>query len=154
MKFAEFKEDIKSVYTGKFPRSTCKVIPFKCIGNSLYIDCYLAGDIHECSHGIAGNDMFKISLCVNLPDNFNFETDELPEILTMEAKSNCYIIKPESRYMYCDMKKVSYRKSSGNAEKLVKVFEKFVDRLYNSVIEDMNNGNIHENHIKLLKQKI
>ena len=56
--------------------------------------------------------------------------------------------------MYCDMKKVSYRKSSGSAEKLVKVFEKFIDRLYNSVIEDLNNGNIHENYIDLLKQKI
>ena len=76
MKFAEFAENINKVYSGKFAHSACIVRPYRCLGRCVYIDCMLAENLNEVSHRIAENDMFRISFCIDLPDNFNFETDE------------------------------------------------------------------------------
>lgn len=154
MKFAEFTENINQVYSEKFAHSACIVRPYKCLGRYIYIDCMLAENLNEVSYGIAGNDMFKISFCIDLPDNFNFETDELPENLTMEAKANSYVIKPENEYLYCNLKKIPYRKSKGTAEKLVSIFGKFVDKLYAQLVEDLNGGNIHKDFKTLVETKI
>lgn len=154
MKFAEFTENINQVYSGKFAHSACIVRPYKCLGRCIYIDCMLAENLNEVSYGIAGNDMFKISFCIDLPDNFNFETDELPENLTMEAKANSYVIKPENEYLYCNLKKIPYRKSKGTPEKLVSVFGKFVDKLHAQLVEDLNGGNIHKDFKTLVETKI
>ena len=154
MKFAEFAENINQVYSGKFAHSACIVRPYNCLGRYIHIDCMLAEDPNEVFNRIAENDMFKISFCIDLPDNFNFETDELPENLTMEARANSYIIKPENEYLYCNYKKIPYRKSKGTAEKLVSVFGKFVDKLHTQIVEDLHGGNIHENFKALVKTKI
>lgn len=154
MKFAEFTENINQVYSGKFAHSACIVRPYRCLGRCIYIDCMLAENLNEVSYGIAGNDMFKISFCIDLPDNFNFETDELPENLTMEAKANSYVIKPENEYLYCNLKKIPYRKSKGTAEKLVSVFGKFVDKLHAQLVENLNGGNIHKDFKTLVETKI
>lgn len=154
MKFAEFTENINQVYSEKFAHSACIVRPYRCFGRYVYIDCMLAENLNEVSYGIAANDMFKISFCIDLPDNFNFETDELPENLTMEAKANSYVIKPENEYLYCNLKKIPYRKSKGTAEKLVCVFGKFVDKLHAQLVEDLNSGNIHKDFKTLVETKI
>ena len=154
MKFSEFAKNINEVYREKFVKSACIVKPFKCCGNSIYIDCYLAGNLNEVAHGIAANDMFSISLLIDLPDNFDFNSDELPENLIMKAQSNSYVIKPDNEYLYCNYKKVPYRKTKGTAEKLIDVFKKFVDKLHNQVIEDLNAGNIHENFKVLVEKKV
>ena len=72
----------------------------------------------------------------------------------MEARANSYIIKPENEYLYCNYKKIPYRKSKGTAEKLVSVFGKFVDKLHTQLVEDLHSGNIHENFNALVKTKI
>lgn len=154
MKFAEFTENIKQVYSGKFAHSACIVRPYVFFGRYICIDCMLAENLNEVSGRIAGNDMFKITFCINLPDNFNFEIDELPENLTMEAKVNSYIIKPENEYLYCNYKKIPYKKSKGTAEKLVSVFGKFVDKLHAQLVEDLNSGSIHHDFKELVERKI
>lgn len=154
MKFAEFAENIKEVYNGKFAHSACMVRPYRCLGKSIVIDCYLAENLGECANGIAGNDMFKISFCIGLPDNFNYETDELEESLVMQCWGNNYLVKPENQYLCYGRRKVAYRKATGTAEKLVTVFGKFVDKLHAQLLEDLNSGNVHENHEALVKQKI
>lgn len=154
MKFNEFAEKIKKVYAEKFAWSACKVKPFICLGNSLYIDCYLSENENECSYGYLDNDMFKISFLVGLPDTFDFEADELPENLVMTSLNNHYAIKPEDDCYYCSNRKIPYRKTTGTAEKLITVFGKFTDKLYNQLMEDIKDGNIHPNYETLLKQKI
>lgn len=154
MKFAEFTENIKQVYSEKFTQSACNIHSYRCFGRYIYIDCMLAENLNEVSYGIAANDMFKISFYIDLPDNFNFETDELPENLTMEAKANSYVIKPENKYLYCNYRKIPYRKSKGTAEKLVSVFGKFVDKLHTQLVEDLSSGNIHKNFETFVRMKI
>lgn len=154
MKINEFKDRIEKVYHGKFAESAAVVKGAKCLGRYITIDLYLADNSKEVFNGYMINDMFKITLWIDLPDKFDFENDELPETMTMRAVKNSYAIKPESKYLYCELKRVAYRKTAGDAEKLIKTFGKFVDRLYSQVVEDLNNGNAHENYVELLKKKI
>ena len=43
---------------------------------------------------------------------------------------------------------------NGNEDKIITTFRKYVENLHNALVEDLKQGNIHENHITLLTQKI
>ena len=154
MKFAEFKERVEAEYRKILPDSSCNVTVYKCLGKSITIDCHLAGKIEEVPNRILGNDMFSIGFWINLPDNFNQEIDELPEEILLEAKSKQYRTKPESKYMYCSYRNLSYRKTKGDAEKIIKAIGKFFAQLRSNLEEDLANGNIHQDNIKLVKEKL
>ncbi len=112
----------------------------------------MAGNTSECPNGIAGNDMMKVCLNIRLPDEWS-DTDELPENLTMEVWANTIKIKPSVNYLYCGFKKVSYRKTSGNAEKMIATFGKYVDRLYALIKEEYQAGNLLDFDMALIKSK-
>lgn len=152
MKFAEFKTEIEKRYTDKFGKSYCECHIYKCLGKSITIDCHMAENTSECPNGIAGNDMMKVCLNIRLPDEWN-NTDELPENLTMEAWMNTIKIKPSVNYLYCGSKKVSYRKTNGNAKKLIATFGKYVDRLYVLIKEEYQAENLLAFDMALIKQK-
>lgn len=154
MLFAEFKARIEKKYKEVFPNSRCSCFIFKCLGRSISIHCYLTGNDKECTHGIIDNDMFMIRFDINLPNKFNEETEELPNDLTMIAGMNQFRVKPDSDYLYCNYKKVPYRKTRGNPAKLCETFGRFVDRLHDSVCEEVNNNNIHQNDLPLIAEKV
>jgi hypothetical protein len=97
--------------------------------------------------------MFSIGFIISLPDDFNQEEDELPQELIMEATSRTYKIKPENKNLYCDYRQLSYRKTKGDAEKIIKALGKFFVRLQQSLQEDIAAGNIHPDNIELVKEK-
>ena len=72
----------------------------------------------------------------------------------MENKQNRYLTKPTNKYLVYESKKVAFRKTQGNEEKIITTFKKYVENLHNALVEDLEQGNIHENHITLLTQKI
>lgn len=152
MKFEKFKTEIEKVFEEKFGKSYCQCRIYKCMGKSITIDCHLADQLNECPHNIAGNDMMSICMGIILPDNWN-DTDELPENLTMEAWQNIIKVKPTVDYLYCDDKKPSYRKTKGNAEKLISAFGKYVERLYNLLKEEYQAENLLDFDMKLIKAK-
>lgn len=155
MKTNEFMEKIKKEYAEKFPESYCKVRKYVCLGYNLTIDCYLSGKMENLdAPTAANNDMFKICFNIQLPKKFNYDTDELPENLTLECWSNIYLIKPENKYLYYDSRKIPYRKTTGNAEKIIKTAGKFFEKLHGLVMEDMNNEKIHENYAELVTEKV
>lgn len=153
MKYAEFAEKMTAEYNGKFPKSHIDIKPCSLCGKMIYISLYLSENEKECLYHIAGNDMFHIRFMIDLPDNFNFESDEMPENMAMENQMNNYKIIPENKYMAYASRKISYRKTAG-AEKIIKAFGKFTDKLYQSIIDDRNAGNIHENYIDIVNRKI
>ena len=79
---------------------------------------------------------------------------ELPENLVLSNNSNMIKIIPENKYMAYSYDKVNFRKTKGNAEKILKSFEKYVIGLYNKVCELEKNGMIHDNYKELVKNKI
>ena len=154
MKFNEFADKIRAEYAAQFPKSACRVVKYDGIGGR-YIDigCYLAANKDECANGYWINDMMKVSFQIELPSKFNFEADELPE-MAMRCLAARYHVKPENQYMCYGSHSVKYRLTRGDAEKIIKAFGKFVDRLYTNLQEDLEDGNIHENHIKILTEKM
>ena len=152
MKYTEFAENIRAIYAEKFPNSVCKVEAVKNFGKYIFITCSLAENINECANRIAMNDMFHIQFCITLNDNFNFESDKLPEQMALECRTNNYLIIPENKYLCYSRRKISYRKVTGTAEKLEETFKKFIDKLYNQLIEDYNGGNIHKDFKEIVQR--
>jgi len=154
MKFAEFSEKIKAEYAKRFPGSMCIVNLYKGFGKSIDIAFYLAGSTEEVSNGYLANDMFRCSLTIHLPGKFNADTDELPDVMTMEKSGNHFNIKPENEYMCYGAHTVNFRKTNGNSEKLIVAAGKFMDKILDAVLEAYKNGKIHTNYLAMVERKI
>ncbi len=152
MKFAEFKNRIEAAYNGKFEHSNIRVAVDKIMGQFISIDCWLAENIRECPNSISGNDMIRASFMIYLPDAWKKE-DDLPENLTMTAIHSSIKTKPAQKYYYCEYRKISWRKTTGNAEKLAAAFGKYVDRLHGAIVEEYKNSNLLDYDMELVRQK-
>lgn len=157
MKFSEFNGKIKEAYARKFPKSMCVCSIHNSLGGYISIDCFLASSREEFPHYISQNDAINTKLDIDLPQNkdgWNAES-ELPDTFTIKALRTGIKCKPpkEMSYLYCDYAKVTFRKTTGNADKIIKAFEKFVDRLYVAISEQYNNGNLLPNDEALFKGK-
>ena len=153
MKFAEFKTQIEETYKSKFGKSHVKCHIWKCLGKSIIaIDMRLAENLRECPYQIADNDMIRAGFLIRLPDRWTEEND-LPENLTMEAIKATIKIKPVESWLYCSGRKISYRKTTGSAEKLILAFGKFVDRLHTAIVEEYNNNNLLDFDMELVRNK-
>ena len=117
---------------------------------NINIRCFLSKDETECSNRIRLNDMFSIALTISLPDL----CEELPENLTLEYSYKSYLTKPTNEFCVYGRRQLKTRKTKGTPEKIIKDIDKFFNNLYSCLLEDINNNNIHENHITLLNQKI
>ena len=96
MTFNEFRNRIIEIYHNKFPKSLCSVKLVKMLGRAITIDCFLANDVSELSHGYWQNDMFKISFWIhNMPNNFEID-DTLPDAMTLTNDSSHILIVPEN----------------------------------------------------------
>lgn len=154
MTFNEFRNKLVEIYYSKFPNSLCSVRLYKVLGRSIVIDCFLANDKSELSGGYWQNDMFKISFWIhNMPNDFEVD-DVLPNVMTMTNDSSQILIVPENSYLAYDSVKVPFRKTVGNADKLISAFKKYVNRLYDTVNQQITEGNIHNNFENIVNAKI
>ncbi len=162
MNVQTFQAEIESTYEKHFPFSRVSVTYRNSLYQSVYINCFLSGSNEEVANKIIQNDLFSIMFKVlgensrELP-KLNADT-ELPEILTFENCSKSYHTKPKNKMYAFDSKQLSFRKVSGNAEKIIQSFDKFLIQLKNSLIEDLNNDNIPDysycNQTELLRSKL
>ena len=113
--------------------------------NVLWVQLYLAQNKQEEINGYFENDMFDIIFKITKTAENNY---------TIEKLDSSYVIKPTSEYMVYGRRRLAFRKTQGNEEKIITTFKKYVGNLHNALVEDLEQGNIHENHITLLKQKI
>lgn len=160
MKFIDLKKELEKIYNGKFEKSKIVVKASNNLYKTIYIDLFLANDKNELINGIALNDMFHITFKIGVDtSNGEFEeniTDdlELPENLVLENLYNSISITPENKYFAYSSVSVKFRKIKGNYTKILKGFEKYVDNLYNTVVDLKNNGKIHDNFKTLVDSKI
>ena len=113
--------------------------------NVLWVQLYLAQNEQEEINGYFDNDMFDIMFKITKTAENNY---------IMENKQNRYLVKPTNKYLVYEGKKVAFRKTQGNEDKIITTFKKYVENLHNALVEDLKQGNIHENHITLLEKKI
>ncbi len=159
MKYGEFKKELERVYNSKFKDSQCVVTCSGNLYNSIWIDLFLSKNQSECICNIRSNDMFhcvfnvktvKGEFTEKITDNTELDNADL----VLENVYNFYMINPTIQYMAYGSKKINYRKTTGNTDKILKAFERFVDKLYDSVCESLENGEIHNNYIDIVKSKI
>ena len=154
MTFNEFRDEIIGIYHSKFPKSHCSVKLVKMLGRAITIDCFLANDVFELSHGYWQNDMFKISFWIHdMPKNFE-TTDIMPNTMTLTNNSSDIAITPPDRFLAYGSVKIPFRKTVGNADKIINAFKKYVDRLYDIVNQQITNGKIPNNFVDIVNRKI
>ena len=111
----------------------------------LFTQLYLAQNEQEEINGYFDNDMFGITLKIRE----NGEND-----YTMEKLNSSYLIKPTNEYMVYGRRRLPFRKTRGDEDKIITTFKKYVENLYKALLEDLEQGNIHENHLELVKEKL
>lgn len=111
----------------------------------LFIQLYLAQSENEEINGYFDNDMLGIILKVTENGENNY---------IMEKLSSSYLTKPTSEYMVYGRRQLPFRKTQGDEDKIITTFKKYVGNLYKALLEDLEQGNIHENHLELVKEKL
>ena len=87
----------------------------------LFIQLYLAQNEQEEINGYFDNDMFGITLKIRE----NGEND-----YTMEKLNSSYLIKPTNEYMVYGRRRLPFRKTRGDEDKIITTFKKYVENLY------------------------
>ena len=137
---------LTEIYEGIFKNSKIKITKNSFSGdNVLWVQLYLAQNEQEEINGYFDNDMFDIMFKITKTAENNY---------IMENKQNRYLVKPTNKYLVYEGKKVAFRKTQGNEDKIITTFKKYVENLHKALVEDLKQGNIHKNHITLLKQKL
>ena len=144
MEFMENKLEL--VYKEVFKNSKIKITKNSFSGdNVLWVQLFLAQNEQEEINGYFDNDMFDIIFKITKTAENNY---------IMENKQNRYLVKPTNKYLVYEGKKVAFRKTQGNEDKIITAFKKYVGNLHKALLEDLEQGNIHENHLELVKEKI
>ncbi len=137
---------LTEIYEGIFKNSKIKITKNSFSGdNVLWVQLFLAQNEQEEINGYFDNDMFNIIFKITKTAENNY---------IMENNQNRYLVKPTNKYLVYESKKVAFRKTQGNEDKIITTFKKYVENLHKALVEDLKQGNIHENHITLLKQKL
>lgn len=140
------EKKLTKVYNDIFKNSKIEITKNSFSGdNVLWVKLYLAQNENEEINGYFMNDMFSILFRIIKVEENNY---------IIKNEHSRYFIKPTNKYLVYENKKVAFRKTQGNEEKIITTFKKYVEKLHNALVEDLEQGNIHENHIELLKKKI
>ena len=153
MKVLDFLQETQKEYNRRLPDSRCHAYLSQMLGTHIVISCYLSANSKECANGIINNDMLNLTYYIDLPKGLTVN-DELPQEITFELWDNSYRIKPQNKYLAFSSQKLSFRKTKGTPEKILKTFGKNFDKLKEMLSSDLNNGLIHENHVTLLTEKL
>ena len=113
--------------------------------NVLWVQLYLAQNEDEEINGYFINDMFSILFRIIKVEENNY---------IIENENSRYLVKPTNKYLVYESKKVAFRKTQGNEDKIITTFKKYVENLHKALMEDLEQGNIHENHLELVKEKL
>ena len=137
---------LTEVYKAIFKNSKIAITKNSFSGdNVLWVQLLLAQNEQEEINGYFCNDMFSILFKITKTAENNY---------IIENENSRYLVKPTNKYLVYESKKVAFRKTQGNEDKIITTFKKYVENLHNALVEDLKQGNIHENYITLLTQKI
>lgn len=157
MKTSDFIQAIETAYSSKFPQSKVFINLSHNLYSQIRVDFMLAQTKEENAFNYWENDCFSIGFTITLengqlPKDLTLDS-ELPQNLKLESKCNSYRIKPDLSYMASSNKKVSFRKTKGTPEKLVKTIESFIGKLHESILADIQNDNMLADDKTLLNLK-
>ena len=148
---SDFVNILKDIYTEKFPHSKCDVwfsnhysMP------EVFIRCYLGNDYNDWASRIDDNDLFYIRVAIefqNAPENLT-EDDYVPNTCKLRFVGNSIKIVPEDDWYWCDYHTLKLRSVSGDAQKMIKAWEKVVNTLYTDTVALYREGKLHKQTIQ------
>ena len=146
MEGKNMENKLTEVYKAIFKNSKIAITKNSFSGdNVLWVQLLLAQNEQEEINGYFCNDMFSILFKITKTAENNY---------IIENENSRYLVKPTNKYLIYESKKVAFRKTQGNEDKIITTFKKYVENLHKALVEDLKQGNIQENHITLLTQKI
>jgi len=158
MKINELMQAIENTYSKHFPLSRISVDYVGNIYRSISIVCYLAGDSTEVYNKIWRNDMLNIRFSIDAEsgefEKGTTEESELPENLKIEVNCKNYLIKPNNSHLVYSRRELKYRKTKGNAKKIIATLDKYFIKLKLQLQEDLKDEMITDNHKELVLTKI
>jgi hypothetical protein len=80
--------------------------------------------------------------------------DLMPDSMVLEAMKSVIKVRPENRYLAYDTVKIPFRKTTGNAKKILATLEKYVTRLASIVHAEYDKDTISDGYKDLLDSKI
>lgn len=154
MKFEEFKSEMEKLYAKYFNGSLISVRKYSGFGKSIIVNMYLAKDKNEEISNYYENDMFRFCLWIDKKDG-KFDSEyNMDGEFTVEYDSKAYLTKPEIDYIAYARVRLTARKYSGDAEKILKNTDKFLKKLHDSLIQTYKEGKIHEHYIELFEKRV
>lgn len=154
MKFEEFKSEMEKLYAKYFNGSLIVVSKYSCFNKCVFVNMYLAKDKTEESGGYYDNDMLNVRLMIDKKDG-KFDSEyNMDGEFTVEYNSKSYLTKPEIGYAAYGRVRLTARKYSGDAEKILKNTDKFLKKLHDSLIQTYKEGKIHKHHIELFEKRV
>lgn len=158
MTVQQFTNEIKELYSKHLPNSAIVCDYSYVLFPSIHIKPYLIKDKTEAHGNIVNNDLFHITFRVNKPKGkamtgYTNET-EINEDLEIECLAKSYFIKPINDYYVYSSKKLSFRKTTGSPEKILKALDKFFIKLVESLKDDLANDRITSDYVEIVKQKL
>lgn len=154
MNIKELKKAIEQTYIKYFPKSKICIQLYTSLGTCIFINSFLAKTSEEEANNYFENDMFHIAFSMPLYFNVKSEDDELPSNLMLINNKKSYVIKPADNIYYCNLRKISFRKTTGNAEKIISALDKFFKKLKDQILKDIKADNIHKDYQLIVKNKI
>ena len=155
----EMIKAISESYGKQFPQSRCIVKYNPSLWRSIGITCKLANERTENSGGYWENDMFDIRFSIaapgeqQLPKDINAES-KMPEALQLEIWDKSYLLKPTDSFMAFNRRSLSFRKTTGSPEKIVKTLDKYFKMLREQLEADLKADAIHKDHLNIVKSKL
>ena len=160
MKTNELITAIQESYGKQFPQSTIFVKYDPRLWRSIGVSCYLSGAREECHGGYWDNDLLRVRFSIatdagQLPKDTTPES-ELPQNLELEIYAKGYLTKPTATepYNVYSSKRLKFRKTKGNAEKILKTLDKYFKMLRSELENDLQQDNITANHKEQLIAKL
>ena len=154
MTIKEFMNDVKETYKNYFPNSLCDIRIKYILGSVIFSDFYLAGNEKEVYNGYFENDMFKCSFAIHLSDSKGYSEDDEFETQTLESTSSCISIKSTDRWLAFDIKKIPFRKTTGDAKKILTAIDKYCAKLYSATNEAYETDNLCDKYEGLVEKKL
>ena len=166
MTVGEFIDSVKRIYNQYFPGSECIAQNRKIFGQEyIQIIWYLSKDSSETAHNIRDNDMLHIAFDIDLEDNTksgevyevtiydnSSKNDRpMPDTITLNVQHKSYLTVPENSYYAYGRRSLPFRKTTGDAKKIISAFDRFVDKLYTITRQQYESGNLTEYWTKIVE---
>jgi len=150
MTVGEFLDEVKKLYAKYFPKSTCIAEIWKCLGTNILIKGRLSASKDEVSNKILENDMFSLGAMIQeLPEDLTTESP-FPSSVVLEAHGHSFTVKSDNQYMAYGHITVPFRKTTGDAKKILTYLDKFFNTFHSMVVDARKKDLLDPSYTKLM----